>query len=181
MMIEPDTKDWTWVLERACEDCGFDAVTVERSRVGALLRENARIWAPLLAHASASERPDEHTWSALEYACHVRDVFRLFEHRLQLMLAEDGAAFPNWDQDATAVDDDYASQDPTIVAEELAAAGAVLADHFDALPDAAWARTGVRSDGARFTIESFSQYLLHDPTHHVWDVRCGHSAIDERR
>jgi hypothetical protein len=22
--ITPDTKDWTWVLERACPECGFD-------------------------------------------------------------------------------------------------------------------------------------------------------------
>ena len=23
--IVPDTKDWTWVLDRPCEECGFDA------------------------------------------------------------------------------------------------------------------------------------------------------------
>ncbi|PVY29285.1 hypothetical protein C7458_10631 [Williamsia muralis] len=24
MAIVPDTKNWTWVLERPCPDCGFD-------------------------------------------------------------------------------------------------------------------------------------------------------------
>lgn len=24
MAITPDTKDWTWVLERPCPECGFD-------------------------------------------------------------------------------------------------------------------------------------------------------------
>jgi len=24
MPIMPDTKDWTWVLRRACPECGFD-------------------------------------------------------------------------------------------------------------------------------------------------------------
>ena len=24
MPITPDTKDWTWVMERPCPDCGFD-------------------------------------------------------------------------------------------------------------------------------------------------------------
>ena len=28
MPIVPDDKDWTWVLERPCPECGFDAATV---------------------------------------------------------------------------------------------------------------------------------------------------------
>src|SRR5205814_1675453 len=105
LMIEPDTKDWTWVLDRPCADCGFDAARVERDEVPDLLRDNVERWKPLLAHADVRERPDDHTWSALEYACHVRDVFRLFDFRLQRMLTDDGVAFANWDQDATAVED----------------------------------------------------------------------------
>ena len=37
--------------------------------------------------------------SPLEYGCHVRDVFRLYAYRLELMLTEDDPAYPNWDQD----------------------------------------------------------------------------------
>jgi hypothetical protein len=33
-----------------------------------------------------------------------------------------------------------------------------------------WLRTGTRSDGARFTVESFARYLIHDPVHHLHDV-----------
>ncbi|MEY2452844.1 MAG: hypothetical protein QOD92_2418 [Acidimicrobiaceae bacterium] len=181
MMIEPDIKDWTWVLERPCPDCGYDAATIEPAHVGAGLRDNVELWAPLLMHPAVSERPDDHTWSAVEYACHVRDVFRLFAVRLQLMLDEDGAVFSNWDQDVTAVEDDYASQDATAVGRDLALAGAALADRFDEVPTTGWAHTGLRSDGARFTVETFATYLLHDPTHHIWDVERGYSALDERR
>jgi hypothetical protein len=180
-MIEPDTKDWTWVLERVCSDCRFDSSTVDPTRVGALVRENVALWSPLLSHADASERPDDHTWSAIEYGCHVRDVFRLFAQRLQLMLDEDGVQFANWDQDATAVDNDYASQDALTVARDLASAGIELADRFDRVPDDAWEHKGIRSDGAHFTIESFASYLLHDPTHHVWDVQRGYSVLADRR
>jgi hypothetical protein len=143
---------------------------VDRDRVGELLRANAAAWAPLLKRAGVAERPDEHTWSALEYGCHVRDVFRIFDVRLRLMLEEDGAAFANWDQDTTAVEEHYESQDPSVVLAELTAAGAELADRFGSVTGDQWSRTGVRSDGARFTVETFAKYLLHDPTHHVWDV-----------
>lgn len=35
---------------------------------------------------------------------------------------------------------------------------------------AQWNRTGNRSDGAHFTIETFGRYFLHDPVHHPYDV-----------
>jgi hypothetical protein len=31
-------------------------------------------------------------------------------------------------------------------------------------------RMGNRSDGAHFTMETFSPYLIHDPVHHLLDV-----------
>jgi hypothetical protein len=50
-------------------------------------------------------------WSALEYACHLRDGFRIYDQRLELMLTQDGPRYPNWDQDATAVEDRCGEQD----------------------------------------------------------------------
>jgi hypothetical protein len=35
---------------------------------------------------------------------------------------------------------------------------------------AQWQRTGSRSDGADFTVESFARYFIHDPVHHLYDV-----------
>lgn len=116
----------------------------------------------------ARPRPD--VWSALEYGCHVRDVFVLFLERLDLMLTEDAPQYANWDQDITAAGSHYADQVPATVAYELAAAAGRLADRFDQVRGDAWQRTGHRSDGATFTVESFARYLLHDPVHHVWDV-----------
>jgi hypothetical protein len=33
-----------------------------------------------------------------------------------------------------------------------------------------WQRTGRRSDGASFTVETFTRYFIHDPVHHLHDV-----------
>lgn len=109
-------------------------------------------------------------WSPLEYACHVRDVFTLFDQRLHLMLDEDDARFANWDQDVTAVEERYGAQDPAVVAGALAAAGERLAASFAAVTPDQHARTGLRSDGSSFTVTTFAQYLVHDPVHHLWDV-----------
>lgn len=174
MAIVPDTKNWTWVLERPCPECGLDTRAVAPTAVAAMLRENASEWDRLLGsdtEEALRRRPSEDRWSTLEYACHVRDVFRLFDERLGLMLTVDDASFANWDQDATAVTDRYGEQEPAIVGGELVTAASALADRFDAVAGEQWQRTGTRSDGSRFTVESFARYLIHDPVHHLWDVR----------
>jgi len=171
MPITPDTKNWTWVLDKPCPECGFDASTYRAPDVAAAVRGNAAAWPAVLARPDVRVRPNDSTWSALEYAAHTRDVFRLYDYRLALMLDEDDPLFPNWDQDATAVEEKYNEQDPAVVADELLAAAASLADAFDAVPADAWQRPGRRSDGVSFTIESFALYFIHDPVHHLHDVR----------
>ena len=106
----------------------------------------------------------------LEYGCHIRDVCRVMDGRLRLMLDRDGAQFENWDQDATAIEDDYPSQAPADVAEELRAAAGAVADRFDAVTEEEWSNRGLRSNGSRFTVLTLGQYMAHDLVHHVWDV-----------
>jgi hypothetical protein len=170
MTIVPDAKDWTWVLQRPCPECGLDTRGLAPGEVSGVLRANAQEWPPVLAAAAARDRPDPGTWSPLEYGCHVRDVFRKFDGRLVLMLTEDGPLFPNWDQDATAVAEGYAEQDPAVVSAELLAAAAILAGRFDDVSGDQWERTGFRSDGAQFTVQTFARYFIHDPVHHLYDV-----------
>jgi DinB superfamily len=169
--ITPDTKDWTWVLGKPCPECGFDSRSFAREDVGAMIRANAAAWQELLlTRPDVRERPRSDVWSPLEYGCHVRDVFRVFAVRLDLMLTLDDPLYENWDQDATAVAERYAEQDPAVVAGELVEAAGNLADGFDAVARDRWERTGNRSDGARFTVESFARYLMHDPVHHLHDA-----------
>jgi hypothetical protein len=170
MTIEPDTKDWTWVLEQACPECGLDTRTIGRWDVSSLIRANAAGWQPVLRSPSVRRRPAPRTWSPLEYGCHVRDVFAIFRVRLHLMLDQNNPMFPNWNQDETAIEERYAQQDPVQVAVALLEAADRLAADFARLDDRQWLRLGRRSDGARFTVESFSRYLIHDPVHHLYDV-----------
>jgi hypothetical protein len=168
--IEPDTKDWTWVLARACPECGFDATSIQYTDVAARIRDDAADWVHRLASPGVQTRPRPDVWSTLEYGCHVRDVHRIFAHRVGLMLTEEDPQFPNWDQDETAIADDYASQDPAVVATELFDAANVVANTYANVPTDSWTRRGLRSNGSEFTIATISLYHLHDVVHHSYDV-----------
>jgi hypothetical protein len=41
---------------------------------------------------------------------------------------------------------------------------------FAAVPDGAWGRIGLRSNGSRFTVATLGQYFVHDVVHHLADV-----------
>lgn len=170
MPITPDTKDWTWVLERACPECGFDARSHAPSSVAGALRENATTWTQVLSRDDVRERPAEDRWSPLEYGCHVRDVFQVFDERLALMLEVDDPVFVNWDQDATALAEGYERQDPTTVAGELVGAAEAYAVRLDTVAADQWSRPGTRSNGSRFSVATLALYGLHDAVHHLWDV-----------
>ena len=171
MVVAKDSKDWTWVLDAPCRECGFVAVSVDPHDVAQLARDNAAAWQVLLASTATPTEPvSPDAWSTLEYACHVRDVHRIYLQRLELMLAENDPLFANWDQDETAARDRYAEQEPGVVGRELVAAASSIADRFGSLAGDQWGRTGRRSDGASFTIASLARYYAHDWVHHLHDV-----------
>ena len=170
MPIEPDAKDWTWVLEQPCPDCGFEAAAISVTEIAQLTRDNVAQWVQALAHPDAAFRPADNVWSALEYGAHVRDVHSIFAGRVRQMLIEDDPIFANWDQDATAVEERYGEQDPSLVSHELADAAKDVATAYDAVSGDQWARPGRRNNGSVFTIATLAKYHLHDVIHHTHDI-----------
>ncbi len=168
--IRPDTKDWTWTLERACPDCRFDAATVHPDDLPGLVTVLTDAWPQVLSREGAALRPDPGTWSPLEYGCHVRDVCRVFDERTRLLLDQDDPTFANWDQDEAAVAQAYSTQDPGTVAAEILDAAAGWAATVAAVGPEQWDRPATRSNGSRFTTLSLTRYGLHDLAHHLWDV-----------
>lgn len=165
-----DDKDWTWVVERACAQCGFDPTTIPRDHLSARVREVAPAFAARLSRPDAADRPQEDVWSPLEYGAHVRDVAGLMGGRLEQILTVDDPVFPNWDQDEVAEEVGYRTQDPLTVSEQIRSALEDFADAVDAVPEDGWERPGHRTNGDRFTARTLVVYSLHDFEHHVWDV-----------
>ncbi|MBL1074500.1 DinB family protein [Nocardia sp. 2] len=189
MSIVPDAKDWTWVLERTCTECGFDPAATSYEAVPGLVRGSARRLGVALTAPNAAVRPDDSTWSALEYAAHVRDVCRIFEHRLDITRTASGRPgpviggydpsvtvadgipmFANWDQDETAVAENYGAQQPTAVAADLVAVAESAARAFESVPVAERGLIARRSNGSQFTVDTLARYFVHDLVHHVHDV-----------
>ena len=168
---QPDDKDWTWVLRQPCPECGFDAAALDRAQIPAAVHAAAGTFRAALAAQSAADRPSPLVWSTLEYACHVRDVCRVFGARLHLMLDEADPIFENWDQDETAHSGRYWAQDPVVIAAELTVAADEIAHGFASVPINAWDRPGRRSNGSVFTVETLGRYFTHDLVHHVHDIQ----------
>ena len=169
--IVPDDKDWTWVLERPCDQCGLEAASVPREQLGERFFVAAEEWVQILSDSPAVEvRPAPAVWSPLEYGAHVRDLYVITGQRLELMLTHDDAVFADWDQNEAARTGAYAEQDPERVAEDLEAAAQRLVSQVAEIEARAWERQGTRSNGSVFTVETFLQYVLHDVVHHLWDV-----------
>ena len=97
-------------------------------------------------------------------------MHEIFAERVRLMLAEDDPGFENWDQDATALELRYEEQDPATVSVELVERAAEAAAAYAAVGADQWQRTGRRSNGSVFTVETLGRYHLHDVVHHLWDV-----------
>jgi hypothetical protein len=168
---EPDAKDWTWVLERPCGECGFDPAAITREDIANELLATTPRWQTALSRTDVGVRLNPATWSVLEYGCHARDVHIIFGARARLMLSEDNPEFENWDQDQTALEKRYWTADPGEVAEEIDVAGQAAAAAFTGLSAEQWSRPGRRSNGSMFTTETLGIYYLHDVAHHLYDVR----------
>jgi uncharacterized damage-inducible protein DinB len=105
-------------------------------------------------------------WSAVEVAYHLRDAEEMAVERVRRMLDEDEPLLPGYDQEALAVQRDYAG---AVAADVLAA----FRTHRErqltqvrALAPEAWARGGRHEQAGPITIEGYLAHLVaHDAQH----------------
>ena len=84
--LPDDTKDWTWVIAQGCPECGW--TPPPPTEIAARVRATVPRWQAVLRRPDVAARTRPERWSALEYACHVRDVCRVFGGRLTQLLTE---------------------------------------------------------------------------------------------
>lgn len=169
-------RDWTRMQFEPCPDCTFDPTGLADRHIGRALTDAAADWGRTLARVDASLaaiRPAPEVWSALEYACHVRDVLGVFDERVRRTLEEDTPSLGWWDHEAAVVDDGYADEIPVLVAEAIGRNARVLATTFAGVPPDAFARAAVRREGEHFTVAGMGRFALHELVHHRHDAERG--------
>ncbi|MCB1016473.1 MAG: DinB family protein [Acidimicrobiales bacterium] len=169
----PDDRNWFATVQEPCRECGYDAGSVPRDALADAVRALGDEWRSGFAVSAPSitERPSRTTWSALEYACHTRDVLSVFANRVSLTLVEDEPELGWWDHEAAALDEGYNEQDPAAVLADLDLNADRLARVLATVPDEGWERAGTRRGAERFTVADMARFCLHEAHHHLRDAR----------
>lgn len=166
-------RDWTRTQFEACPDCGADAAALADDELGPRLLREVATWGRVLAAADPPAlrvRPEPDTWSALEYACHVRDLLPVMEERIGRMLTDEDPALGWWDHEAAVLERAYAQQVPVLVQEDMTANARRFAARLDEVEGGGWDRGASRRPGERFTVRGIARFVLHEVIHHREDA-----------
>ncbi|WP_405093689.1 DinB family protein [Micromonospora sp. NBC_01392] len=118
-------------------------------------------------------RPAPDVWSPLEWACHVRDVFRVQGRRLTLALCVSEPKFAPMGRDELVVTERYNAQDPEVVLADPTTAADAFAARFATLGEVELARTGVYPwpRGEVRPLLRLGRHTVHEAGHHLLDIR----------
>ncbi len=149
--------------------------TLGRPEIAPELRALAGRYGYLLEGADAERlraHPRANVWSALEYACHVRDVVCVQRQRILQACTEEQPCFAPMRREERVLEESYNTQEPTVVSRELVAAADQMARTLEQLEEGAWSRTGVYSwpTTAVRTVDWIGRHSVHEETHHLRDM-----------
>jgi S-DNA-T family DNA segregation ATPase FtsK/SpoIIIE len=163
-----------------CAECQYDYDSEGEASIPDRLRTLGRRYqAPLSRFLPGEDGPDlirshpvEDAWSALEYACHVRDMLEVQRGRVAQTLAEEVPTYVPMGRDERVVTDRYNEQDPAEVAPTIAANAEALATAFEALTPDQWSRTGIYNypEPAERSLLWLGQHTVHEVHHHLLDI-----------
>lgn len=158
-----------------CDECGFVYEAVEPIQLPSSLRTLAQEHADVVLQQSAAVaalRPSPEVWSALEYTCHVRDVFLIQRDRTLLALVEDEPQFPPMYREQRVGLAHYQDERIQEVVGEMLMASNLLAKVFQGLSDDQLERRCMYSypQPTERTVAWLGSHTLHEAVHHLGDV-----------
>ena len=158
-----------------CDECGFVYDLSLAGEAGATVIARAGEFGELLGSPAADLRirrkPD--VWSALEYACHVRDVVLVQRERVLAARRVDRPVATPMGRDERVEHDGYAEQDPAAVARQLADAAALFANVLARLGPDDWDRTMSYTypQPTDRPVRWVAVHTVHEMRHHLLDAR----------
>lgn len=120
-------------------------------------------------------RPRDDAWSALEYVCHLRDVYAVYTIRLYRTRVEDVPTLEPMLNDLRAVRFGYNQRELRAVVTELVDNVAGLLDEAARNTERTWGRSARRLPGEDRTARWLIRQAAHEGLHHVHDI---HGLLD---
>jgi hypothetical protein len=158
--------------DHVCAPCGlaYEDVTVEEipDRLRAVTGDIGELITDLSA-AELTHQPDDQTWSALEYLCHLRDVYVASTIRLYRARKEPKPQIEPVFNDLRVLRFRYNQADVHGVLHELGLSLHGLVDEMARTSD--WNRTFTRQPGEERTARWLVRQALHEAMHHAADMR----------
>ena len=171
-----------------CDACDFDYGTVDPPDVPERLAPAIDSFRRELHNHHARvlrARPQPQTWSALEYACHVRDVLLVQRDRLYRALVEDTPDCIRMHREERVILARYNSQQPVRVAEQLGLAVGLAGEAFADVDRNAWGRTLIYNwpDPHLSDVSGLAAHTVHETVHHLADFQraCATAATRQQR
>jgi DinB superfamily len=164
------------VVDR-CGECGFVYDEVRADALAEALRDHAGRYREPLSSATAlhqgTVRPEPAVWSALEYACHVRDVLFAQRERALLALVVDNPDFTPMYRDERVALAGYGRQSIDDAAAQLVVGANLLAIVFDGLSDSQLSRPCIYNypTPSQRDVTWLGRHTVHELVHHLVDVR----------
>jgi hypothetical protein len=161
----------------SCEQCGFVYGSIGVADIPDALRALSLQYGDALLETDVAGlirmRPSPDVWSALEYACHVRDVWLVQRDRAILALVEDRPSYPRMFRDERTYLAGYQREDAAEVAGELVMAANLMAKLFEGLDSHQLARLCIYNypEPAERDVAWLGHHTLHEGTHHLDDLR----------
>lgn len=181
-MTEPPAVPPLATEQHVCESCDYAYTEITQGDALALVAGYPRRYREAVAaltDADLRRRPDPETWSALEYLCHVRDVYSVHVERVTRALTEDNPLVDAMNNEARAARGDYNGQDRAQVLDDLEHNAARFAELVETVTPDQWPRPMTRRPGEQRTVLWLIRHATHEGVHHLHDIdriAAGYSA-----
>ena len=159
-----------------CESCGLRYGDLTTAAALGLIRSYPTRYRRRLQHLPVDvlrRRPTSWVWSALEYACHVRDVYDVYDTRIRRTLTEHEPTLEPMRNDERAEHRAYNQQSLAAVLLDLERNVDRFAALTSEISEPQWRRSAVRLPRERRTVLWMVRQAAHEGLHHLHDIGAG--------